>query len=209
MNDPEQTCPIADADTEVRYLAGSLSPAEAEAFEAHYFECDICWRAVQQGNEIRSTLSQQDQPASKVISVPRSRAWWPVVAAAAVMVVAVGVWRFPRPVESANTTQSGGQGTEPVRGSSASAAIAAAVTDKALTASWPRNVDARSYRVRLLADDGQLLFDREVKDTSIVVPLDSLTSMRPNGAIYWQVEALSELRAVISSYAMKEARPDH
>lgn len=209
MNDPEQTCPIADADTEARYLAGSLSPAEAEAFEAHYVGCDICWRALQQGNEIRSALSQQKQPASKVVNVSRSRAWWPVLPAAAAMVVAVGVWRFPRPVESGNPNQSVGQGAEPVRGGSASAAIAATVTDKALTASWPRSVDARSYRVRLLAEDGQLLFDREVNDTSIVVPLDSVTRLSPKGAIYWQVEALNDLRAVVSSYALKEARPDH
>lgn len=58
MNEPEQTCPIADTDTDVRYLAGSLTDAEAEAFEEHYFGCDTCWKAVQRGAEIRSALSQ-------------------------------------------------------------------------------------------------------------------------------------------------------
>lgn len=204
MNDPEQTCPIADTDAEVQYLAGSMSPAEAEAFEEHYFGCDICWKAVQRGTEIRSALLQPILPASKAVYVPRSRAWWPVLVAAAVMIVAV--WRFPRPVESGNQNPGVTHGAEPVRGSSGPATISAATTDKALTASWPRSTDARSYRVRLLAEDGQLLFDREVTDTSIVVPLDSITRLRPKGAIYWQVEALNDLRVIVSSYALKEAR---
>lgn len=205
MNDPEQTCPIADADTEVRYLGGSMSPAEAEAFEEHYFGCDICWRAVQRGTEIRSALLQSILPASKAVYKPRSRVWWPVLVAAAAMIVVV--WRFPRPIDSGNPNPSVSPGAEPVRGTSASATISAGVTENALTASWPRSNDASSYRVRLLAEDGQLLLDREVIDTSIVVPLDSVRRLHPKGAIYWQVEALNDLRVVVSSYALKEARP--
>src|SRR4029079_17316346 len=205
MNDPEQNCPIADADTEVRYLAGSMSPAEAEAFEEHYFGCDICWRAVQRGAEIRDAFLQPILPASKAIYVRRSRTWWPLMVAAAVMIVAV--WRFPRSVDSGNPSPNVTPGAEPVRGNSGSATISAAATENALTASWPRSADASSYRVRLLAEDGQLLFDREVTDTSIVVPLDSVTRLRPKGAIYWQVEGLSDLRVVVSSYAIKEAHP--
>jgi anti-sigma factor RsiW len=203
MNDLEHSCPIADADTEVRYLAGLLSPAEAEAFEEHYFECDICWRAVQQGTEIRSALAQPSLPASKAVHVRRSREWWPLLVAASVMIIAV--WRFPRPVESDNPNLNVGPVAEPVRGAGASALISAAATDKALTASWARNTDARSYRVRLLAEDGQLLLDREVTDTSIVVPLDSITRLGSSGAIYWQVDALNDLRVVVSSYPLKEA----
>jgi len=205
MNDAEQACPIADADTEVRYLAGSMSPAEAEAFEEHYFSCDICWRAVQRGTEIRSAVPQPILAASKAVYVRRSRTWWPVLAAAAVIVVAV--WRFPPSVDSSNPTRGVSPNAEAVRGSSESVAISVGATDKALTASWPRSTDASSYRVRLLAEDGQLLFDREVTDTSIVVPLDSVTRRQSKGAIYWQVEALNDVRAVVSSYAMKEARP--
>jgi len=210
MNDP--ICPIADADTDVRYLAGHLSAEEAEAFEEHYFECDICWNAVQRGAEIRSALASEPAPArergTRTLSPQQSRVrrpWMPLFAAAAVMVVVAGLWRVQRPVSEPipiiNTN------AEPTRGSSTSPAISVTLTDKALAASWPRATDAQTYRVRLLADDGGLLFDTEIPDTSVVVPVSSLARPGAEGAIYWQVEALNGLRVVVSSYALKEARP--
>jgi hypothetical protein len=59
-----------------------------------------------------------------------------------------------------------------------------------------------------MASDGQLLFEREISDTSIVVPTDSLTNPEPGRSIYWQVEALNDLRVVVRSYPLKEARPN-
>ena len=220
MNEP--TCPIADADTDVRYLAGQLSDADAEAFEEHYFGCDICRSAVQRGAEIRSALASEPaaapqretpvlSPASRLPKRERApkqspvrRAWLPLFAAAAVIVVVAGLWRAQRPVSE---TTPNINDVEPTRGSSTSPAISATAADKTLAASWPRTQDAQTYRVRLVADDGRLLFDREIPDTSIVVPVDALASPKSAAAIYWQVEALNGLRAVVSNYALKEARP--
>ena len=221
MTDP--TCPIADSDTEARYLVGSLSAEEAEAFEEHYFGCDICWRALQRGAEIRSVLARdagdtrRQEPLLLTPAPPRlereqmpqgprgRNVWWPLLAAAAVMVVVTGLWRLQRPMS--DTRLSVRLTIEPTRGGSAPLAISATATDKSLGASWIRAVDARTYRVRLLADDGRLLFDREIPDTSIVVSMDSLVHPEPKGAIYWQVEALNDLRVIVAIYELKEARP--
>jgi len=196
----EPICPIADSDTDVRYLTGQLSASEADAFEEHYFGCDVCWSAVQRGTEIRSALAHPMPRTSR-----RLQAWWPLLAAAAALVIVAGLWRVQRPVCEA--TLNANLHVEPKRGSITSSAIAATVTDKALGASWSPAPDARTYRVRLLASDGQLLFEREISDTSIVIPTDSLTRPEPGGSIYWQVEALNDLRVVVRSYPLKEARP--
>ncbi|MFW6202615.1 MAG: zf-HC2 domain-containing protein, partial [Gemmatimonadota bacterium] len=41
------------------YVAGRLSEAEAEAFEAHYFECDACWGRVRGALELYAAFSER------------------------------------------------------------------------------------------------------------------------------------------------------
>lgn len=214
MNEPEQTCPIADTDTDVRYLAGSLTDAEAEAFEEHYFGCDTCWKAVQRGAEIRSALSQSGGVVEEKTKLPASRQsiarrqWWPALAAAAAILVAVGLWKFPIATEPNNTTpDEAGRTAEPTRGTAEAFAISTTASGQTLTASWPHTPEARAYRVRLIAEDGRLLLERELADTSIVIPLEAVSRIKPEGPIYWKVEGLNDLRVVISNYALTPARP--
>ena len=52
-------CPgTGERDVAVLYLAGKLPEDEAEAFEAHYFECERCWEEVQRGSELRAALGK-------------------------------------------------------------------------------------------------------------------------------------------------------
>jgi hypothetical protein len=212
MNEPEQTCPIADADTDTRYLAGSLTDAEAEAFEEHYFECDTCWKAVQRGAEIRSALSQSPRIVEKrttpaVLRQPiKRRTWWPALAAAAVIVVAVGLWKFPLATQRSAAVTESGQTAEPTRGTVEEPSISTTASGHTLTASWPHTPQARTYRVRLIAEDGRLLLERELADTSIVIPLEAVSGSNPEIPIYWKVEGLNDLRVVISNYALTPAR---
>ncbi|MBM4189071.1 MAG: zf-HC2 domain-containing protein, partial [Gemmatimonadetes bacterium] len=44
MMSDQLTCDRVDReDLDTRYLAGTLSEADAAAFEAHFFECERCW----------------------------------------------------------------------------------------------------------------------------------------------------------------------
>jgi hypothetical protein len=78
------------------YFLGELTDAEAEAFEAHYFECARCAEYVREelvmfesGRTVAEILP--DSPAKVVpISEGRRRRGWIPLAAAAMLVLAVG-----------------------------------------------------------------------------------------------------------------------
>lgn len=80
---------VEDHDLVKSYLGGTLSEEEAEAFEAHYFECDRCWEEVNIANQIRAATAAA--PPIRIPSKPRRtlRSAWPALAiAAAVAIVA-------------------------------------------------------------------------------------------------------------------------
>ncbi len=76
-----------------RYLTGDLTKVEREDFEAHYFECDQCFAAVEAARAVQSAL--------RTVRRPKRRNWVPVFAAiAAMVVIALGIvlWRRPATV---------------------------------------------------------------------------------------------------------------
>lgn len=192
MSRDEITCEIVDGgDLDTRYLAGKLSPEEAEAFEAHFFGCERCWGLVQQGLAVRSAFDAE-LPARSTAVPARApgagRPWWGL-AAAAVAVVALGVWQI--------ATQREPRFSEDVfRGESAAFLVAATADSARLRAVWRRVTDADVYRVRLYGADGLMAMERETKDTSVSVPLDSIAIARDAG-MFWQVQALDRLRNAI------------
>ncbi len=111
----------ADAETAERYVSGQMDEAEQTTFEEHYFGCDACFALVQRLQDVRTVLAGQPRtvaaatattsgaaasspaaptPATPapVTVVPFSRAprrqvvWWGL-AAAATVILAVGIWR--------------------------------------------------------------------------------------------------------------------
>jgi hypothetical protein len=77
-----------------------------------------------------------------------------------------------------------------------------------LTASWPRVPDADVYRVRLYGADGMMALQREITDTSISIPVDSISKAHDAG-IFWQVQALDRLRnSVAGSDLTRVVLPD-
>ena len=85
--------PHSDPDVIHRYVAGTLSSSEADAFERHLLECPRCQADVREGSAIRSSFLS---PVAAAGSRRRRLAWGamplvPVGAAAAVL-VALLVW---------------------------------------------------------------------------------------------------------------------
>jgi hypothetical protein len=204
MQDNQTNCPYDDTDTDERYLAGTLSPSEADAFERHYFECDSCWARVQRGSEIKAAIAATPVVAIASARGPReaskrrrSLLWGAPLAAAAVLVLTFGrtlnyrinVDRI-RPVSRIEDT------AQVMRGSARNIAVSSHQNGSMLIAAWARTPSASTYRVRLLAPDGALLYERETPDTSVVLPSDSAGNS-PNTA-YWEIQALNELRGVIA-----------
>jgi tetratricopeptide (TPR) repeat protein len=97
MDTPD--CALVDREARiVSYLAETLAADEAEAFEAHYFACDQCWRELRQGLEIRAALTPKVDTSAPVIPfvaepapalAARQLPWhWVSLAAAAALVLA-------------------------------------------------------------------------------------------------------------------------
>jgi Putative zinc-finger len=193
MSMRELTCDIVDAgDLDSRYLAGRLSAEEAEAFEAHFFGCNRCWTAVQQGLAVQSAF-QPDVPRAAA-SRPRTLIgrWWGLAAAAGIAAIAIGLsQRSDRPDSTAEDT---------LRGGSAGFAVVPSSTRTTLTASWPRIAKADVYQVRLYTADGVVLFERETPDTFLSVSVRSLTTTTspPAAEMLWQVQALDGLRKSVA-----------
>jgi hypothetical protein len=81
----------------VSYLAGKLSAADAEVFEAHYFGCDQCWEELQDGLAIRAAMAQakpRTAPSVAVATKATRQPSWRWLAAAAAVVLAAGIWSW-------------------------------------------------------------------------------------------------------------------
>jgi hypothetical protein len=76
-----------------RYFLGELTNDEAEAFEAHYFDCGKCAAyVVEELALIRSGQEVAKEAPANVVPIASRRRWqWLPAAAAAMLVVAVGV----------------------------------------------------------------------------------------------------------------------
>ncbi len=203
-------CPyINDPDVDHRYLAGVLPSEAAEAFERHYFACDLCWTRVKRGEEIRGALPRTIASDAEPVTIHerRRRSRWPLaipVAAAAGILLAIGILsREKPPAESSATTLSSG---ETLRGQSSSLKISSHADGEVLVAAWSPTPRATSYLIRLLGADGALLFQRETTDTSVTVPSD-LKSGPAEGPTYWEVQALDELRKTVATSELTLSRP--
>jgi hypothetical protein len=177
--------PIICADVEARdleahYLAGRLQAADIEAYEAHYFGCDRCWRSLKRATEARAAFTLVRPRA-------RWRSWG--LASAATLVLAVGTSLFLSrdPLDRE-------QGLATFRGATDSIAIRSSSESGVLEVSWGRVADAERYRVRLYRADGGVVAERETVDTTLALPLDSIDATARSGALYWQVQAFDRVR---------------
>ena len=171
-----------------RYVAGRLAEAEAEAFEAHYFGCDRCWREVRTAQELRSALEPARSPRAL-----RGRPWIPLAAAAA-LVGALGTWMLVRPPGAERVFRAG-------RG--ATLALTASAGETAVSVSWSPVPNARGYRARLVTAEGALVTEQEVAAPPLLLDKGRL----PDTTLYVTVQALGPDRQVLVSSAPLELPP--
>lgn len=187
MDERPMTCALVDQnELDTRYLAGRLSEAEAAAFEEHYFACDRCWGLVKGGAGVRSALAY----GATVPSVG-PRAWWkPLAIAAGLGIAVLGTWwAVTTPV---------GPGRDTIRGAGDSLAVRSEVSAGIWRASWPLVSEAASYRVRFFAGDGRLLSSRELTDTTLGIPADSLSVIGQGAPLFLDVQGFDMLRRPVA-----------
>lgn len=211
---PGACAETGNRDLAAAYVSGRLDEDAADAFEAHYFECDACWARVQRALEVRAAFREvEGAPANGAaddeatgggpgVGGPdrgpedahpfRPARWWlPAAAAALLAGIAFGVGDFlrePSP-EADGPVYRGEAGTMDL--------YRAELGDGAVEAAWAAVPDADVYRVRLYDADGRLLAEGESTDTAVVLARPAAADASPAGSLYLQVEALDELRQVI------------
>jgi len=199
-------CAVIEQEEMVRaYVVDDLTAEDALAFEAHYFACDRCWQDVQRALEVRAALeSTPAQAEHEAAPVPgrltgTSRTWWPWLAAAATLVLAVALWsavpsspppQLPQPAETLRGSGDAGPAVTAVRGA-----------DGAIQIDWPVNSRAASYVLKVFGTDGTTVLTREVKaDTvSLTLSAQDLTGRPADERLYTEIEAIEVLGVVIAS----------
>jgi hypothetical protein len=204
MEPTQITCTrVEEEDLDARYLAGTLSEEEAEAFEEHYFGCDRCWSTVQLGLDVRAASGARTERKGEApaLTVARGatdrpaplarRRWWPLAMAASIAVLAVGVWQWgDRPTV--------GPTGDALRGPADSIHAVATVRGRTLLIGWQRTPSADRYGVRLQKADATIVVERIVGDTSFAIPRDSLSGVADRERVFWEVRALDALRRTIA-----------
>jgi len=88
-------CPVTSGrDLAEGYVAGTLSEAEQDAFEQHFFACAACLAHVQMLQEIKDGLRRLPAaiPGDRAVSTGWATTPWLGLAVAAALVAAVGWW---------------------------------------------------------------------------------------------------------------------
>ena len=187
---------VEEGEVELRYLNGTLADDEAEAFEAHYMGCEQCWASLERALELRAAIASVDlgvtaargrrAVAGRSTLPPRvwTRRWWPVAAAASILIVlAVGV-------QMRRTAGNRDRAGDAVRGGTTTLRVRSVSGVDTLVATWASVHGADRYHVRLFTGDGTLVIQQDVADTTVSIPLEALSRASPHEALYWSIEAL-------------------
>jgi hypothetical protein len=180
---PEQLAAVADQ---------SLPDAERERVLSHVAGCARCrddlnvLRAVERaGRETAATTGVVD------LSARRRHPWRRALAAAAVLLVASGVW---------STLREGERPADVARGEAPVRLVGpAGDVPSATPLRWHLVPDASRYEVSVLNAGGQAVFEATTTDTVVALP-DS-TQFVPRADYYWTV------RAVLQDGSGREAPP--
>jgi anti-sigma factor RsiW len=183
MHMPDLTCAeVDDRDLESGYVAGRLTAEDAEAYEAHYFGCDRCWRALETALAVRSAHGARRRALSGVRAL--------AVAATAVIAVAVGWWATRAPAPPIDT----------LRGGVEAPVVRIDVVPAGLALAWAPTTGADRYRIRVFSSDGGLLLEHLTTDTTVVLA-------PPPGAAFLDLTVLDALRDVVSASGLVPIAP--
>lgn len=175
-----------------RYITGRLEPAEAENFERHYFGCEACWSAVQSAvgvaGDAASTAALRQVSAPPAQGTARRRRLWPLLAAAAIAVIAVtGLY----------TRMTGPAAEEPaaLRGPVDEIAMTVRVANDSLLITWPAVDSTLRYRVRVFNTQGDLMHEAEEPSPRFAW---RLPTSEPPADLLVRVQAIDRLGAVLA-----------
>lgn len=173
MSAPEMTASHLEAGRISAYVDSTLDPSLRPELEAHLADCARCRREVVEVSRLVRTL-------------PRRPSWQIIgpIAAAAVLLIAVGVWQLgpdqasngPVLRESAITTALAPVPVAPV-----------GQVARADSISWTSVPGADRYRLTLFDVGGAVVWETEGADTTSIVP--AAVRLEQGQSYFWKVEA--------------------
>jgi hypothetical protein len=160
--------------------AGTLSVFETRAVVEHTTRCPVCAETWRVAHGLGAVADE---------SVRRSRPWLqPLLAAAAAIVIALGVWVvFPPGVEKRSPVLREGR-VEPIR---ALVDPDRPISRDAFRLSWSPVADGTVYVVRVTTESFEPIYTSDaLPQTGCVVPSSVLGHLAPGTRLMWQVEAV-------------------
>ncbi len=182
-------------DLAIRYLAGKLPEAEAEAFERHYLSCDRCWGEVSQGAQLRTAFGNAPVAGAALTAAAGRRDYWtPLAAAAVVALVAFGLAR------TAATPSIAPQTSTVLRGSGANRlelTITKAPAAHAIL-EWTSDPEAATYRIQIMRADGVPVLTSETPDATLRLDVGALPG-EPGQPLVARIEAVDAMGRIVST----------
>lgn len=211
---PAECPPVADL---VRLAAGELEPERREAILEHLETCSLCAQEVRVARSLDAFSERLSERLSERFSdlpesdgadlgaaseplpgpgrpVQRVRGWWAGLAAAALVVLAVGtleLWRHDLREVGEGTAGERVRAAEEQVSPPAGAALPAAPA----TFRWPPQVGASAYRVTLFDAAAEPLWHSpSTVSATVALPPEVGTSLEPGGAYFWIVDVEGDVR---------------
>ena len=197
------------------YLLNRLSEYEKERFEKHYFNCQHCFEALQEREELiavikhkgdhifKDMIEAEAEQARKVawydrITAALSPKQWAgfAVSAALILIVALGVM----PDRQSQTPQFY-LDDDTTRGQSITL-ISDAIPAEFKWESLGENVE---YKISIY--NHQLLWKADTTETSLSLPEEIRAKMKPGVTYFWQVKAYSEAGTMIAESSKVKLPP--
>lgn len=182
-------------DLAIRYLAGTLPEAEAEAFERHYLACDRCWGDVQQGAQLRTVFGNAPVAGAEPTAAAGRRDYWtPLAAAAVVALVAFGLARI------AGTPVLAPEASPVLRSSGANRLELTIRKARAANAilEWTSDPEAATYRIQIMRADGVPVLTTETPDATLRLDVGALPGASGQPLVA-KIEAVDAMGRVVST----------
>jgi hypothetical protein len=178
------------------YELGILSAEENVQFENHLLECEYCFQSLYQAAPITklvreekldpSTDAKFDIAKGKTPTPFFGRKW--AFAAASVLALMIIVYVFVR-------IQKPGEKTERLRGHDDVSILVLSPVGQVSAVDelrWKPVAGVESYNVKILTENGELVWEGSAKETKIILP-ESINKILIRGRSYfWLVEAQTE-----------------
>src|SRR5262249_27647906 len=147
---------------------------EAEDFENHCLECESCWEQLRAGAELRASSGLGVFIATPTTSRTRRDAGPLLAAAAALVVMFVGLRQVAeRPGVGPTKSIWRSERAESLR-----LQISRGDTNSVVLR-WPTVSEASSYNIEVFASDGESIWQRETTETEVTIAAEALARTRP------------------------------